>query len=93
MRRRKGEGDLEVKDPDLLRSSSPKKTMLNIEASSVAGRKMAPSSEMVFIDVLSRLLACASRRWSAAIWRLSLDSFWAMMLYNYSGHVSLGLEC
>lgn len=49
--------------------------MLNIEASRVAGRKMAPSSEMVFIDVLSRLLAWASRRWSAAIWRLSFDSF------------------
>lgn len=59
-----------------------KKTMLNTEASNVAGRKMAPSSEMVFMDVLSRLLAWAKRRWSAAIWRLSFDSFWAMMLYN-----------
>lgn len=57
-----------------------KKVMLNIEASSVAGRKMEPSSEMVFIDVLSRLLAYASRRWSPAICRLSLDSFWAMIL-------------
>lgn len=65
-----------------LHSSLLKKTMLNTEASNVAGRKMAPSSEMVFMDVLSRLLAWARRRWSAAIWRLSFDSFWAMMLYN-----------
>lgn len=41
--------------------------MLNIEARSVAGRKMEPNSDMVFIDVLSRLLAYASRRWSPAI--------------------------
>lgn len=57
-----------------------KNVMLNIEARSVAGRKMEPSSEIVFIDVLSRLLAYASRRWSPAICRLSLDSFWAIML-------------
>lgn len=50
---------------DCLHLHSPstlKKTMLKTEASSVAGRKMAPSSEIVFIDVLSRLLAWASRR-------------------------------
>lgn len=57
-----------------------KNVMLNMEARSVAGRKMEPSSEMVFIDVLSRLLAYASRRWSPAICRLSLDSFWAIIL-------------
>lgn len=57
-----------------------KNVMLNIEARSVAGRKMEPSSEMVFIDVLSRLLAYASRRWSPAICRLSFDSFWAIIL-------------
>lgn len=57
-----------------------KNVMLNIEASSVAGRKMEPSREMVFIEVLSRLLAYASRRWSPAICRFSLDSFWAMIL-------------
>lgn len=63
-------------------SETLKKTMLKTEASSVAGRKIAPRNEMVFIEVLSRLLAWARRRWSAAIWRLSLDSFWAMMLYS-----------
>lgn len=73
--------------------------MLNTEASNVAGRKMAPKSEMVFIWVLSRLPAWARRRWSAAICRLSLDSFWAMMLYNYwdpqkgMGDVSQAYKC
>lgn len=42
--------------------STLKKTMLKTEANNVAGRKMAPSSEIVFIEVLSRLLAWASRR-------------------------------
>ena len=54
--------------------------MLNMDDTRVAGKKMVPSREIVFMDVLSRLLECARRRWSAAIWRLSFDSFWAMML-------------
>lgn len=34
-----------------------KKVMLKTDARYVAGKKMEPSSEMVFIEVLSRLLA------------------------------------
>jgi hypothetical protein len=54
--------------------------MLNTEARYVAGRKMAPRSESVFIELLSRLLEWASRLCAPAISRLSLDYFWAMML-------------
>ena len=56
--------------------------MLKTEARYVAGRKMAPSNESVFIELLSRLLACASRLCAPAISRLSFDSFCAMILYN-----------
>lgn len=47
--------------------------------------------EMVFMAVLSRLLACAMRRCSPAISRLSRASRWDMMLYNCQefGYVSL----
>lgn len=44
-------GNCDVLSPTL------KNTMLNTEASSVAGKKMAPRREMVFIWVLSRLPA------------------------------------
>lgn len=42
--------------------------MLKTDARNVPGRKTAPSSEMVFIAVLSLLLACASLLCSPAIW-------------------------
>lgn len=42
--------------------------MLKIDDTRVPGRKTAPRSDMVFIAVLSRLLACASRLCSPAIW-------------------------
>lgn len=77
---------LERREQEALELNLPsvllKNTMLKTEDNSVAGRKMVPRREMVFIDVLSRLPAWARRRWSAAICRLSFDSFWAIMLYN-----------
>lgn len=38
---------------------------------------------MVFMAAESRFEACASLRCSPAIWKFSLLSFWAMMLYSY----------
>lgn len=60
-----------------------KNVVLKIEARKAPGRKMAPRREMVFMAEESRLLAWASLRCSPAIWKFSLDSFWAMMLYSY----------
>jgi len=45
---------------------------------------MAPRREMVFMASESRLEACASLRCSPAIWKFNFDSFWAIMLYNFS---------
>ena len=59
-----------------------KKVMLKTDARYVPGRKSVPMSEMVFMAVLSRLLAWAMRRCSPAISRLSLASRCDMMLYN-----------
>lgn len=43
---------------------------------------MAPRREIVFMAAESRLALWASLRCSPAIWKLSLDSFWAIMLYS-----------
>ena len=59
-----------------------KNVMLNTDARYVPGRKRAPMSEMVFMAVLSRLLAWAILRCSPAISRFNRASRCDMMLYN-----------
>lgn len=59
-----------------------KNVVLKIEARKAPGRNIAPRREMVFMALESRLLAWASFRCSPAIWKFSLLSFCAIMLYN-----------
>lgn len=59
-----------------------KKEVLNMDARKAPGKKIAPRREMVFMAAESRFALCASLRCSPAIWKLSFDSFCAMMLYN-----------
>lgn len=67
------------------RSDSPclksKNDMLKIEDKNVPGRKVAPRNASVFIEILSRLMAPASRRSCVAISRLSLDSTCPIILF------------
>lgn len=60
-----------------------KNVVLKMEAMKAPGRNMAPRREMVFMAEESRAATWASLRCSPAIWKFSLDSFWAIMLYSY----------
>jgi hypothetical protein len=63
-------------------AAKSKNVMLNIDETRVPGRKTAPRREIVFMAVLSRLLAWARRRCSPAIWNWILDSRCERRLYS-----------
>lgn len=66
-----------------LPSSKLKKGMLNMDDRNVPGRKTEPSMVSVFIELFSRVLACAKTCCWDAISMLTLDSTWVIMLCSF----------